>query len=145
MTSFLEHLTVSSPDSVSIPDIHNDLQRELAFYQQALKSAIFARSEIISLGKPFTKPDTFFAETLKTSEHMQKIKQKQDEEELALKKSADAKKQRAYKKLGKKIQAEKELEKQERKNKELKKLICLRNKGRVWQLRMKNLMISTSK
>lgn len=47
-------------------DIHDDLKRELAFYSQALDAANEARIACRQTGIPFSRPDDFFAEMVKT-------------------------------------------------------------------------------
>lgn len=47
-------------------DIHDDLKRELAFYNMALDAANEARIACRQSGIPFSRPDDFFAEMVKT-------------------------------------------------------------------------------
>ncbi len=47
-------------------DIHDDLKRELAFYNMALDAANEARIACGQSGIPFSRPDDFFAEMVKT-------------------------------------------------------------------------------
>ena len=47
-------------------DIHDDLKREVAFYDNALESVTLAREQCESVGIPFTRPDDFFAEMVKS-------------------------------------------------------------------------------
>ena len=54
-------------DGVGSPlDVHDDLKRELAFYNMALDAVSEARMACIQLGIPFSRPDDFFAEMVKT-------------------------------------------------------------------------------
>jgi rRNA-processing protein EBP2 len=46
--------------------IHDDLQREVAFYDLALEAVIEAKLQCQKAGVPFTRPDDFFAEMVKT-------------------------------------------------------------------------------
>lgn len=55
-------------------DIHDDLKREVAFYDNALESVLLAREKAEEVGIPFTRPDDFFAEMVKSDDHMAKIK-----------------------------------------------------------------------
>ncbi|KAL7581279.1 hypothetical protein ACA910_006048 [Epithemia clementina (nom. ined.)] len=55
-------------------DIHDDLKREVAFYNMALEAAIEGRRRCEAADIPFSRPDDFFAEMVKTDEHMAKIK-----------------------------------------------------------------------
>jgi rRNA-processing protein EBP2 len=47
-------------------DIHDDLKREAAFYNTALEAVRLARAKCLSAGIPFSRPDDFFAEMVKT-------------------------------------------------------------------------------
>ena len=54
-------------DGVGSPlDVHDDLKRELAFYNMALDAVSEARMACIHVGIPFSRPDDFFAEMVKT-------------------------------------------------------------------------------
>lgn len=47
-------------------DIHDDLKRELAFYNMALDAANQAQAQCKNADIPFTRPEDFFAEMVKT-------------------------------------------------------------------------------
>ena len=47
-------------------DIHDDLKREVAFYNSALEAVNEARPKLEESNIPFTRPDDFFAEMIKT-------------------------------------------------------------------------------
>lgn len=47
-------------------DIHDDLKREVAFYNTALEAVHQARDECKKANVPFSRPDDFFAEMVKT-------------------------------------------------------------------------------
>ena len=53
-------------DEEDAVDIHDDLKREVAFYDNALEAVNIARGECEKAGIPFTRPDDFFAEMIKT-------------------------------------------------------------------------------
>lgn len=68
-----EGLTVTPPTKspfapgVEEPlDIHDDLKREVAFYDIALEAALEARKKCEQAKIPFSRPDDFFAEMVKT-------------------------------------------------------------------------------
>lgn len=50
----------------NVLDIHDDLKREVAFYDLALDAVHEARERCDSQGVPFQRPDDFFAEMVKT-------------------------------------------------------------------------------
>ncbi|KAI8895435.1 eukaryotic rRNA processing protein EBP2-domain-containing protein [Globomyces pollinis-pini] len=115
--------------SGNIPDVNDDLKRELAFYEQALESCKVARNLITQAGIPFSRPDDYFAEMIKTDDHMEKVRQKLIEQSQSIKLSEQAKKQRDLKKFGKKVQVEKLLERQKSKKDALEKIKGIRKKG----------------
>jgi rRNA-processing protein EBP2 len=47
-------------------DIHDDLKREVAFYDMALEAVVEARVQCKKSGIPFSRPEDFFAEMVKT-------------------------------------------------------------------------------
>lgn len=55
-------------------DIHDDLKREVAFYNTALEAVNLARPKCQEAGIPFTRPDDFLAEMVKTDDHMAGVK-----------------------------------------------------------------------
>lgn len=56
---------------------------------------------------PFSRPNDYYAEMVKSDEHMERVRTKLVEEAQGIKKSEDAKRQRDLKKYGKQIQLEK--------------------------------------
>ena len=69
---FHVHQSVTSTESVTI-DVNDDLQRELAFYKQALEAAKGGRKQLSAEGIPFSRPPDYFAEMVKDDEHMEKV------------------------------------------------------------------------
>lgn len=124
-------VAVTYPEPLAIENVHDDLKRETAFYKQALYAATIAREMILKAKKPFSRPEGFFCEMIKSENHMQKIQKRKDEQTDARKRSEDAKKQRALKKFGKQVQIEKLQERQKEKTKELKKVDNLRKKHKI--------------
>ena len=111
-----------------VPDVQNDLDRELAFYRQALAGAVQGRQRAPEGGGPFSRPSDYFAEMLKTDEHMERVRQRLLDESASIKASEDAKRQRELKKYGKKIQTEKLLERQRSKKEMEDKVQALKRK-----------------
>jgi rRNA-processing protein EBP2 len=105
-TPWPEHLIVSSKTIIDV-DPSNDLQRETAFYKLALEAVPFARAQCAKHDIPFSRPNDYYAEMVKSDEHMERVRTKLVEESQGIKKSEEAKKQRELKKYGKQIQHEK--------------------------------------
>ncbi|KAK6533437.1 rRNA-processing protein and EBNA1-binding protein ebp2 [Orbilia ellipsospora] len=127
-TPFSLHHTLTTTDPVEIKDVHDDLTRELAFYTQALDAAKRGRAALLSEGAPFTRPTDYFAEMVKSEEHMGKIKDKMKEEAAQKQASADAKRQRDLKKFGKQVQVARLQERQKEKREMLDKIAVLKRK-----------------
>lgn len=126
--SFSEHQSLTTSAPVSIPDIEDDLNRELAFYSQSLSAVKEARRLLTKEGVNFTRPTDFFAEMVKSDEHMGKIKAKLVDDAAGKRASADARKQRDLKKFGKQVQQEKLKERAMAKNQMLDKVKSLKRK-----------------
>ncbi|KAF8476612.1 eukaryotic rRNA processing protein EBP2-domain-containing protein [Russula ochroleuca] len=112
-----ETLTVSFPETIDV-DVDDDLGRELAFYKQALHGAKAARALAAEHSLPFTRPDDFFAEMVKTDAHMERIRQRLLDESAGIAKSEARRREREGKKIGKQVQLEK-LKERERSKKDM--------------------------
>jgi len=112
-----ETLVLSYPETIDV-DVNDDLNRELAFYKQALHGANAARALAAKHKFPFTRPSDYFAEMIKTDAHMERIRQRLVDESAGIKKSEDKRKEREGKKFGKQVQVEK-LKERERSKKEM--------------------------
>ncbi|KAG1053750.1 hypothetical protein G6F43_004191 [Rhizopus delemar] len=125
---WIETMTITSSKPVVVEDATDDMARELAFYEQALEAAKMGRELVKKAGVEFSRPDDYFAEMVKSDEHMAKIRQKLLDQEASIKASEDAKRQRQLKKFGKKVQVEKQLERQKQKSETLEKIKLLKKK-----------------
>ena len=123
---FSEHQTMISAAPISIPDVNDDLNRELAFYDQCLQAAKQGRGFLKKAGVPFSRPNDYFAEMVKSDEHMGKIKQKMVDEAANKRAAAEARKQRDLKKFGKQVQVAKLQERDKAKRETLEKISMLK-------------------
>lgn len=110
------------PSSESIPDPNDDLTRELEFYRIAKEATITARSLLKKEKIPFSRPTDYFAEMVKSDEHMGKVKKKMYDEAAGKKASEEAKKLRDARKFGKAVQVAKEQERAKEKKGTLDKI-----------------------
>ena len=122
--SVYQSITTSEP--IAISNVDDDLTRELAFYKQSLDAANQARIRLKKEGFPFSRPTDYFAEMVKTDEHMGRIKSKIMDEAASKKAAADARKQRDLKKFGKQVQMAKLQEKNKAKRDTLDKINLLK-------------------
>ena len=125
---FATHQSLSSAaeTAASIPDVSDDLQRELAFYSQGLEAVRLARTKLKAEGVPFSRPKDYFAEMIKEDAHMEKIRAKLVEEASNKKAAAEARKLRDLKKFGKQVQVAKLQERQKAKRETLEKIKTLK-------------------
>lgn len=124
--SFSEHQSITTLEPVAIPDVSDDLNRELAFYAQSLSAAQEGRKLLKQEGVPFTRPTDYFAEMVKADEHMARIKAKLIEEAASKKASAEARKQRDLKKFGKQVQVAKLQERDKERKQTMEKIKVLK-------------------
>ncbi|KAK7718228.1 rRNA-processing protein EBP2 [Botryosphaeria dothidea] len=126
--AFSDHQAVTSDTAIEIADTNDDLTRELAFYKQALEAAKSARAALKKEGVPFSRPTDYFAEMVKSDEHMGKVKQKLIDEAAGKKAAAEARRQRDLKKFGKAVQVAREQEKAKAKKDTIEKINLLKRK-----------------
>ncbi|KAA8619091.1 rRNA processing protein Ebp2 [Pyrenophora tritici-repentis] len=126
--AFSEHQSVTTDEPVEIADVEDDLNRELAFYKQCLSSVKDARKKLKKEGVSFSRPADYFAEMVKSDEHMGKIKQKLIDAAAGKKAAAEARKQRDLKKFGKQVQVAKLQERAKEKRETIEKISTLKRK-----------------
>lgn len=109
----------SSTTPLDLDDAHDDLKREVAFYNNSLAAVRECRAKLDELGEPFRRPVDFFCEMVKTDRHMSKIKDKLIEEQKKIAAVEQRKKDQAHKKFAKEVQASKLKERQDAKKQTL--------------------------
>ncbi|KAL8136914.1 hypothetical protein V2J09_002915, partial [Rumex salicifolius] len=92
-------------------DVNDDLARELAFYTQALEGTRQAFGKLHSMGVPFLRPEDYYAEMVKSDNHMVKVKSKLLYEKKQIEEAEERRKSRESKRIAKEVQAEKQKEK----------------------------------
>ncbi|KAJ3158970.1 rRNA-processing protein and EBNA1-binding protein ebp2 [Geranomyces michiganensis] len=127
---WIETMSVTSPAPLDLAptDVQDDLKRELAFYKQALHAAEEGRKHVRAAKVPFSRPDDFFAEMVKSDEHMARVRQRLLDEAASIQASEKARKQRDLKKFGKKVQQEKLAERVKTKKSEIERVKVARKK-----------------
>jgi rRNA-processing protein EBP2 len=126
--AFSEYQSVTTDEPVEIADVEDDLNRELAFYKQCLSGVKDARKKLKKEGVSFSRPADYFAEMVKSDEHMGKIKQKLIDAAAGKKAAAEARKQRDLKKFGKQVQVAKLQERAKEKKDTIEKIQTLKRK-----------------
>lgn len=128
--SFQEHQSIVSAENTEslVKDIYDDTERELAFYKQGLDAVKQSRLNLLKLKVPFSRPLDYFAEMVKSDEHMDKLKNKLLAEAANVKASEEAKRQRNLKKFGKQVQHETLQKRAKEKKESLEKIKSLKKK-----------------
>mgnify|MGYP000971239769 FL=1 len=98
-------------DVLAQQEIHDDLKRETAFYQQAQASVAIARQTLDRQKVPYLRPDDYYAEMVKSDGHMQRIRDSLLFEQKKMAAFEQRKKNQEQKKFGKQLQHEKQVAK----------------------------------
>jgi len=123
--AFHLHNSLVSKDKTAdelIPDPMDDETRELMFYKIARDATLTARGLLKKEKVPFTRPTDYFAEMVKTDEHMGRVKKKLYDEAAGKKAAEEARRLRDAKKFGKQVQVAKEQERAKEKKETLNKI-----------------------
>ncbi|KAJ2261390.1 RRNA processing protein [Coemansia sp. RSA 376] len=132
--NWIQRCDVTSAEPIVVDKTENDLDRELKFYQQGLEAVIQAQLEVKKVGVPFSRPDDYFAEMVKSDAHMARIRQKLLDQQKGIQNSEEAKKQRELRKYGKKIEQEKLKEREDQKKASLDKIATIKKRLRSGDL-----------
>lgn len=116
---FVETFVVST-DPVGEVNPEDDLKREVLFYRQALDAVKAGREKMEEAGVNHQRPEDFFAEMVKSDQHMARIKQRLLFEKQKMDAFEQRKKQQDYKKFAKQLQSEKLKEKSVKKKQAVK-------------------------
>lgn len=103
-------VSTDQPADTLIPDPMDDETRELMFYKIARDATVTARTLLKKEKIPFSRPSDYFAEMVKTDDHMEKVKKKLYDEAASKKAAQEARRLRDAKKFGKQVQIAKEQE-----------------------------------
>uniref|UniRef100_A0A7R9Z5E7 Uncharacterized protein n=1 Tax=Chlamydomonas euryale TaxID=1486919 RepID=A0A7R9Z5E7_9CHLO len=110
---------ITAADEIHIENIDDDLERELAFYNQALVASHAAIAKFETAGIPWRRPTDYYAEMVKTDTHMARVKQQLMHEQKQIELAEERRKQREQKQFSKQVQAEKLKQKQQDKKKQI--------------------------
>lgn len=120
---WIDHMALSGEKGAPHPeDINDDLARETHFYEQALATANAAIRKLKDLGVATRRPDDFYAEMVKSDEHMKRVRAELIFEQTSLETREERRKAREQKRYGKQVQAEKLKERTLQKKESIKSL-----------------------
>ncbi|ETV67611.1 hypothetical protein H257_16209 [Aphanomyces astaci] len=112
---WVETLDTSS-HVLELENAHDDLKREVAFYNQTLASVKDAKDRLLKEKIPYKRPEDYFAEMLKSDAHMARVKDKLIFEQKKMNAVEERKKSQAHKKVAKELQSQKVKERLKEKN-----------------------------
>ena len=125
---FSAHNSLISTLPLTIPDPNDDLTREEEFQRIALAGALLGRKKLRKENVPFTRPADYFAEMVKSDEHMGTIREKMRSAAASKKAASEARALRDAKKFGKQVQVAKQQERAKEKRETLEKIKGLKRK-----------------
>ena len=104
-------MTISSSseriEREKLETVDDDLTGETFFYERALESANQVVKKLKKLGVPVKRPHDYYAEMVKSDEHMKKVRSELMYEQQQLEIRDERRKTREAKRYGKQVQAEK--------------------------------------
>ena len=71
---WVERLDLASASKIGVANVHDDLSREVAFYEMALAAIKEGRDRLKSMGVGWKRPEDFFCEMVKSDTHMARVK-----------------------------------------------------------------------
>ncbi|OQR98146.1 kinesin-like protein [Achlya hypogyna] len=101
---------------LELTNAHDDLKREVAFYNQTLASVKDAKARLLKEKVPYKRPEDYFAEMLKSDAHMARVKDKLIYEQKKIAAVEERKKSQAHKKVAKELQSQKAKQRLQEKN-----------------------------
>jgi rRNA-processing protein EBP2 len=90
--------------------VHDDIKREIAFYNLTRENVMKGMQILVQAKVAISRPDDFFAEMLKTDEHMAKVKSRLLQQQQKVQTFEEKKQRMENKKFHKAIKAYKQTE-----------------------------------
>ena len=108
---FLEHMSISNekpcemaPGAAQL-EINDDIKREVLFYNMTRENVMKGMQVMVQAKVPISRPDDFFAEMLKTDDHMVKVKGRLLKQKMKIQKFEEKKQSMENKKFHKAIKS----------------------------------------
>ncbi|KAG2393642.1 hypothetical protein C9374_007173 [Naegleria lovaniensis] len=116
---WIHTLQLNSYTPLKVDNPEDDIDRELQFYNQAITSAKDGFKRLHSLGIKVHRPDDYFAEMVKSDEHMAKIRNKLVQSRKVIEEREKRRQRKEQQKIGKQLKAERLKEKIARKKQDI--------------------------
>ena len=107
--SFVEKMEICEFE-IGIIDENDDLQREMAFYNQSVMAVDAARRKLKAANVPYRRPSDYFAESLKSDAHMGKVKERLIHEQKKIEAYEMRRQRETNRKYNKQLQLQKKME-----------------------------------
>jgi rRNA-processing protein EBP2 len=121
-----EGLVLASKQRTNVEDVENDLERELAFYNQALEASFVAVKRFEDNGIKWRRPDDYLAEMVKSDGHMAKVKEQLVHEQTVIEEAEQRRKERENRKYSKQVAAERRKERSQQKKQAIDSVTSMR-------------------
>ena len=107
---WVETQVVTSAEPVSVSNVEDDLERELAFYNQAMEGTKAAIARFEGEGLAWARPADYLAEMVKSDEHMARVKEQLLHQTKLVQEMEQRRRDRESKRFSKQVQTEKRRE-----------------------------------
>lgn len=124
---WIEGLAIESTErGVEVQDVEDDIEREMAFYNQARLAAFQAVSRFETENSIWRRPVDYMAEMVKSDGHMAKVKEQLLHEQKVIEEAEQRRKERESKKYSKQVAAERRMHREKEKKKAIEAVSSLR-------------------
>jgi len=122
---------IANEKALVVPEalnVHDDIKREIAFYNMTRENVMKGMQILVQAKIPISRPDDFFAEMLKTDEHMGKVKSRLLQQQQKVQTFEEKKSRMDNKRFHKAIKAYKQTERHQEKKQNFQKIDQLKKK-----------------
>jgi rRNA-processing protein EBP2 len=109
--AWAEGRALTSARADEVASVDDDLARETAFYHQAAAAVTAALASYEAAGVPWARPTDFYAEMVKSDDHMARVKAQLDHDRTSADAADERRKARSSKQYAKEVAAERRKEK----------------------------------
>ena len=115
---------------ITVEDENDDLQRETEFFNQSLLAVTSARRQLKDAGVPYRRPQDYFAESVKSDQHMGKVKERLIHEQKKIEAFEMRRQRETNRKYNKQLQLQKKMEREQSSKDEISAITHLRKSGK---------------
>lgn len=126
---FAEKMEICEFD-ISVEDDNDDLKRETSFFNQSLLAVTSARQKLKESGVPYRRPHDYFAESVKSDQHMGKVKGRLLHEQKKIEAFEMRRQRETNRKYNKQLQVQKKMEREQSSKDEISAVAQLRKNGK---------------